>query len=131
MNSRRSFFKTIRTAIIVAAGSTLGLCQKVYGAVSKWSWPGYPSASALRNHLISSPNHPEVTSSQVSGKSLSQLASIHDASHQRRGDSPRWSGGKSTGGSSSSSKSKSKSRSKPSSKRSSRSRLTNPTLRKR
>lgn len=92
--NRRKLLRTIKLGVVVVAAHLVGICAKVYGAWSKWSWPGYPSESSLRNHLKTSSNHRDVSSATVNGtRTLQSLASLHDASHKRRGDSPRWSRG--------------------------------------
>lgn len=89
MNRRESFNK-IRNGLVVALGTAIGFCAKLFGASSRWSWPGYPDEGELRKHLVSSPNHPEITASSVNSMTFDQCVAAHDRSHQRRGDKPRW-----------------------------------------
>ena len=114
---RRNFFAKTGKAILVGIGAAYALCMKVAEAADSWFyWPSYPSTEALRRHIATSSKHPEYGWSSVRGKSRSQLISMHDSSHFRRGNSAPL---KKTTGSrskSSSSKSSSSSRSRKSSK---------------
>ncbi len=89
---RRKSLSTMGKAIIGFLGAMFSgaFCKKIYAASSRLSWPGYPSKSALRNHLINSPVHREITADMVKGKSFQELCSMHDQSHLRKGQS-RWS----------------------------------------
>lgn len=97
MNRRESFTK-LRNGLAVMVGTALGFCAKLLGASSRWSWPGYPDEKALRNHLATSKNHPEITAASVRGMTFEQCIAAHERSHSRRGDSPRWSVARKTPG---------------------------------
>ena len=81
---------SIKLSLAVAASWLLGVCVEIYGAASRWSWPGYPREAALRNHLANSPNHP-FSSKDLAGKSFEELIDMHETDHRdRRGDKGRW-----------------------------------------
>lgn len=90
MITRRLSFRAALGALAAMVAATAATCSRVYGAVSRWSWPGYPLPSALRSHLANSENHP-FSERDVAGKSFTQLIAMHERDHGgRRGDKPRW-----------------------------------------
>ena len=85
---RRNFFGKLGKTILVGLGAAYAFCLKVAEAADSWFyWPSYPSTEALRRHLATSSKHREYNWSSVRGKTRSQLISMHDSSHFRRGNS--------------------------------------------
>jgi hypothetical protein len=76
---------------MIALGAMWGTCVQVWGAVSKWSWTGYPSEAALRRHLKTSENHQYFTASEIDQMTFEECIAYHEHSHERRKDNPRWS----------------------------------------
>ncbi|MDF1811947.1 MAG: hypothetical protein P1V20_07025 [Verrucomicrobiales bacterium] len=88
--TRRNSFRKLRTGAMVALGFIWGTCVQIYGAVSRWSWRGYPNENALRHHLKTSDNHPYINPEEVDHMSFEQLIAYHEQDHERRKDKPRW-----------------------------------------
>ncbi len=76
---------------MLAIGAVWGTCVQVWGAVSRWSWRGYPSESALRKHLKTSDRHRYFTSAEIDQMTFEECIAYHEHSHERRKDPPRWS----------------------------------------
>ncbi|MDF1756565.1 MAG: hypothetical protein P1U89_27520 [Verrucomicrobiales bacterium] len=89
--TRRNTFRKLRTGVLVALGMVWGGCVQVWGAVSRWSWRGYPNESALRSHLKTSDNHPYITDEEIDQMTFEQCIAYHEKDHERRKDRPRWS----------------------------------------
>lgn len=79
---RRSTFKIIGAGILATAIST---CQEVFGEISRFRWPGYPSKSALKKHMLHSSKHSPLSDAYVNSlKTFQELIDAHDLDHARR-----------------------------------------------
>lgn len=85
---KRRFFSKMVKSFLVGVAATQIACRKLLNAADSWfRWPSYPSTEALRRHIATSSNHPEYKWNHVKNKSRSQLISMHDSSHFKRGNS--------------------------------------------
>lgn len=85
MNRRKSM-----KAIIVGAVATfIPACKRVYGEVTKFHWPGFPSKDSLRNHLLYSSKHADLSDSYIrSLKTFQELINVHNNNHLKKGGKP-------------------------------------------
>lgn len=88
--TRRNSLSKLRTGVLLAIGAIWGTCVQVWGAVSKWSWRGYPSEAALRSHLKNSEKHLYFTAEEIDQMTFEECIAYHEHSHERRKDRPRW-----------------------------------------
>jgi len=72
-----------------------GTCPRVYGEISKFRWPGYPSASELRRHLKTHKNHAALSSEYVDTlRTFQDLIDAHDKHHLSTGGKAPYGNGK-------------------------------------
>ncbi len=89
--TRRNSLIRFKGAALIAITSFFGTCVQIFGAVSRWSWKGYPNEADLRHHLKSSDNHPYITNEEVDQMTFEECIAYHETDHERRKDKPRWS----------------------------------------
>jgi len=91
MMTRRNSLAKLRTGLLLMVASFCGTCMQVWGAMSRWSWTGYPDEKALRDHLRNSPNHPHIKPEHVKLMTFSQCIAFHEWDHHiRRKNKGRW-----------------------------------------
>lgn len=89
--TRRNTLSRIRTGFLLMIASFCGTCIQVWGAMSRWSWRGYPDEQALRDHLSNSDNHPHITPEHVELMTFNQCIAFHEWDHHvRRKNRGRW-----------------------------------------
>lgn len=79
MDRRKSFV----SVAVAASVFFFGACKRVWGEVSRYRWPSYPSEKALRKHVAYDKNHKEISPEEVSAMSFQDLIDAHDKSHDR------------------------------------------------
>lgn len=89
--TRRNTLSKLRTGALLMMASFFGTCLQVWGAMSRWSWPGYPDEKALRKHLGDGTNHPHITPEHVKLMTFRQCIAFHEWDHHiRRKNKGRW-----------------------------------------
>lgn len=92
MITRRNTLSKLRTGLLLMIASVCGTCIQVWGAMSRWSWHGYPDEKALRDHLNYSDNHPHIKPDHVKLMTFKQCIAFHEWDHHiRRKNRGRWS----------------------------------------